>query len=162
MYSYVYIYVCILSANTNSDCVRIIPGSYMYSYVYIYIYVCILSANTNSDFSYNSRIIYICIYMYTSYTLHESLLWVYMCSSTSKLNVIFALFSCQISRDSSTSILGASVSQQQLSHAPWMLYSRPHISYMSGLQQHTVSVDFNSRHVGYYVRKKLIELPFTE
>ena len=62
--SYVYIDICILSANANSDFWYNSRFIYMYSLVYIHICICILSANTNSDFSYNSRkiYVYICIY----------------------------------------------------------------------------------------------------
>ena len=138
---YIYIYVCILSVNTKADVSYTSRVIYLFIsiYIYIYTYICVFipQAYTTSAFSYDSWLIYayICTYTYISVNSRriqplislESQLWVYKYGSTSKLNVVFAMFSYQISRDSSTSTLGASVSQQQQLHAPWMLHCRTHI-----------------------------------
>ena len=89
MYIYIYVYCRRLQIQIS----RIIPGSYIYIHNSIYIYPWRIQIRISPIIPGSYTYVY--IYMYTSYTLHESPLWVYMCSSTSKHNVIFALFSCQ-------------------------------------------------------------------
>ena len=99
---------------------------------------------------------------HTSYTLHESLLWVYMCGSTSKLNVIFAMFSYRTPKrlfDFNTRSFCIATAVVACSLDVTLSHAHPHLclNFSSILYLSTSTVGMSAT----MSEKNLIELPFT-